>query len=61
MVLNMVQHLYNTFSNDFEDMKTNLNYLQREMDGQAHHFAVNLEIAGVSDQSSQLDLRVVNV
>ncbi|CAL1171848.1 unnamed protein product [Cladocopium goreaui] len=44
VVLNMVQHLYNTFSNDFEDMKTNLNYLQREMDGQAHHFAVNLEI-----------------
>eukprot|EP00435_Cladocopium_sp_Y103_P066149 s109_g28.t1 len=44
VVLNMVQHLYNTFSNDFDDMKSNLNHLQREMDGQAHHFAVNLEI-----------------
>ncbi len=33
---------------DFQDMKVNLKHLQKELDAQAHHFAVNLDIAGFS-------------
>lgn len=33
---------------DFQDMKLNLKHLQKELDAQAHHFAVNLDIAGFS-------------
>lgn len=29
-------------------MKLNLKHLQKELDAQAHHFAVNLDIAGFS-------------
>eukprot|EP00434_Breviolum_minutum_P013995 symbB.v1.2.012343.t1/scaffold826.1/size159518/10 len=43
-VLTMIQHLYNTFESDFQDMKLNLKHLQKELDAQAHHFAVNLDI-----------------
>lgn len=33
---------------DFQDMKLNLKHLQKELDAQAHHFAVNLDIAWFS-------------
>ena len=43
-VLTVMQGLYQTFEEDFKDMKTSLQALRQEMDSQAHHFAVNLEI-----------------
>ena len=43
-VLTIIQGLYQTFEDDFNDMKTTLSALRKEMDAQSHHFAVNLEI-----------------
>ena len=43
-VLTVMQGLYQTFEEDFKDMKISIQSLREEMDSQAHHFAVNLEI-----------------
>lgn len=52
VVLNMMQHLFHTFDDHLTEMKISVERLENEMEAQAHHFGVNLDIAGAPEDST---------